>query len=301
VKTELGQGQLSTSLYKSPAPARAPGEAHDPREPGKATPLAKGARDADYQVKLSSAAKDAALKPATLSESAPAASAVELPAPPSAPAPEISLPDVELPELAKSAARDEAIDKAQKAAKAEEKVRPGSQKRPAVVFVSSWQWMFSPSKSEGSYAGVERMAEAVPGARLYGWNQHDDIVEHIKRTHPDYPVVLVGHSLGGDTVKEVADTLDSLEHGFRKVDLLVTLDAVGFNHDIIPQNVREHLNVFGEGNPLLNDGPHVARRHELTNVKNILSHHPHTELDAAKDIQFEIMQAVDRALARGPR
>jgi glutaryl-CoA dehydrogenase len=110
------------------------------------------------------------------------------------------------------------------------------------------------------------MAEAVEGSRLYDWNQKDEIIEHIKKTHADFPIILVGHSLGGDTVKEIADELDSLEHNFRSVDLLVTLDAVGFNNDIIPQNVKEHLNVFAETNVLLNDGPHVARRHEKTDV-----------------------------------
>ena len=158
--------------------------------------------------------------------------------------------------------------------------------------------MSSPSKSEGSYAGLGRIAESVEGARLYGWDQKSEIIERIEQTHPDYPVILVGHSLGGDTAVDVANELDSLDHNFRKVDLLVTLDAVGFNNDIIPQNVKEHLNVFGERDVFfLNDGPHVARRHEKTEVKNILSPLEHTELDDAKDIQYEIVDAIERRLS----
>jgi hypothetical protein len=73
---------------------------------------------------------------------------------------------------------------------------------------------------------------------------------------------------------------------------------VGFNNDIIPQNVKEHLNVFGESDWILNDGPHVARRHDKTQVKNILSPLDHTELDDAKDVQFEIVSSIKARLGR---
>lgn len=248
----------------------------------------KSSHGKDYKVDLSQAAKNPT----------PSAPNVGVPSMPSVSLPDLpSLPDAEpVKEVAKEVAKDEALEKAKAAARAEEKIKAGSVKKPAIVFVTGWQGMFSPSKSEGSYAGVGRMAEAVEGSRLYDWNQKDEIIDHIKKTHPDFPIILVGHSLGGDTVKEIADELDSLEHNFRSVDLLVTLDAVGFNNDIIPQNVKEHLNVFAETNVLLNDGPHVARRHENTEVKNILSPLDHTELDDAKDIQYEIVQAIEKAI-----
>lgn len=227
----------------------------------------------DYKVDLSASAK--------------------APVPPAPTAP--SLPDIpEAPKLEEKVAK-EAI---KEAVKVEEKVKAGTLKKPAIIFVSGAQFMFSPSQSEGSYAGVGRMAESVEGSRLYDWNQKEEIIEHIKKVHVDQPVILVGHSLGGDTVKEVADELDSLDHNFRKVDLLVTLDAVGFGNDIIPQNVKQHLNVFGENDFFLNDGPHVARRFEKTKVDNILSPLDHTELDDAKDVQFEIIQSINRTLGR---
>ena len=111
-------------------------------------------------------------------------------------------------------------------------------------------------------------------------------------------MIIVGHSFGGDTALEVAEELDSLEHGFRKVDLLVMIDAVGADNDIVPQNVKNHLNVFGENNFLLNDGPHVARRHEMTSVKNILSPRDHTELDDDKEIQFEVVNLIQETLTK---
>jgi pimeloyl-ACP methyl ester carboxylesterase len=199
---------------------------------------------------------------------------------------------------AESVVKEEALSKTTEAAKVETKAPKALSQKPAIVFISGLQMMYSPSKSEGSYAGLGRIAETVEGARMYGWEQADEILEHIATTHPSQPVVLVGHSLGGDTAVDIANRLDSLEHGFRKVDLLVSLDAVGFNNDIIPQNVKEHLNVFGESDWILNDGPHVARRHDKTQVKNILSPLDHTELDDAKDVQFEIVSSIKARLGR---
>ena len=174
--------------------------------------------------------------------------------------------------------------------------KAGTIRRPAIIFVTGWQGMLSPSESAGSYAGVGQMAESVLGGRLYDWDQKSEILDHIKKTHVDQPIILVGHSLGGDTVKEVSDELNTLEHNFRTVDLLVTMDAVGFGNDIIGQNVRQHLNIFGENDMFLNDGPHVARQRDKTKVSNVLSALDHTALDDAHDIQYEIIQAINRAI-----
>lgn len=171
-------------------------------------------------------------------------------------------------------------------------------KSSAIIFIKGLDLFSSPSTSERGYAGVGKMAEAIEGSRIYGWDQHDEIIEQIKKVKLDQPVVLVGHSFGGDTALEVAEELDSLEHGFRSVDLLVTIDSVGADNDIIPQNVKNHLNVFGESNFLLNDGPHVARRHEKTQVKNILSPHDHTELDDDKEIQYEVVNLIKETLSK---
>lgn len=213
-----------------------------------------------------------------------------LPSMPDIPTPEISRPEVPTKEEKPEIKKPRKVDV--------EKVKEGSQKKPMVIFIKGLDMFSSPSKSETGYAGVGKMAEAVEGSRIYGWDQHDEIIEEIKKVHRDYPVILVGHSLGGDTAVEVADALDSLDHQFRKVDLLITMDAVGFNNDIIPQNVKNHLNVFGENDFFLNDGPHVARRNEMTKVKNILSPHDHTELDDDREIQYEVVSLIQETLSR---
>jgi hypothetical protein len=177
-------------------------------------------------------------------------------------------------------------------------VKAGSQKKPLIVFIKGMDFFSSPSKSERGYAGVGKMAEAIDGSRIYGWDQKNEIIDEIVKTHPDFPVILIGHSLGGDTAVEIADELDSLEHKFRKVDLLVTIDSVGFQNDIIPQNVKSHLNVFGENDLFFNDDPHVARRNEKTNVMNILSPLDHTDLDDDKEIQYEIVNLIQKSLGK---
>lgn len=232
----------------------------------------------DYQVDLSSEAKPANLG----SLPTPPLPSVSTPSLPSAPS--------EKPELK--------LDKKPDIPEIKKEVKAGSLKKPLIVFIKGMDFFSSPSKSERGYAGVGKMAEAIDGSRIYGWDQKDEIIEEVVKTHPDYPVILVGHSLGGDTAVEIADELDSLEHKFRKVDLLVTIDAVGFKNDIIPQNVKSHLNVFGENDYFFNDDPHVARRSEKTNVTNVLSPLDHTDLDDDKEIQYEIVNLIQKSVSK---
>ncbi len=251
---------------------------------GGPAPLPKPSSNPDYKVDLStqaqasSSATTGGVTPPSL-PSAPPVSGTSSAEPK---APEKKWPKIEAPKIQESA-------------------KEGSVKKPAIIFIKGLDVFSSPSKSERGYAGVGRMAESIPGARIYGWNQKDEILAEIKKTHASSPVILVGHSLGGDTAVEVANEMDSLEHKFRPVDLLITMDSTGFNNDIIPQNVKNHLNVFGENNTFLNDGPHVARRHDKTNVKNILSALDHTALDDSKEIQFEVVNLIQETLGKkGP-
>lgn len=253
----------------------------------------------DYKLDLSDGVKPQAPAAASSSTSGSLPSAPSLPSTPSIPDLPKDLPKadakpkLEIPEEAKKIKDAEKVKDLKEVTKDK---KAGTEKRPLIVFIKGLDMFSSPSKSERGYAGVGKMADAVEGSRIYGWDQHDEIIEEVNKIHKDYPVILVGHSLGGDTAVEVADKLDSLEQGFRKVDLLVTIDSVGFDNDIIPQNVKKHLNFFGEHDFFLNDDPHVARNHELTDVKNILSPYDHTELDDDKSIQFEIVTQITEAM-----
>lgn len=235
-----------------------------------------------------------------LSSPKPSASVPSIPAP-SLPTPGLpSLPDLPKPDVSaepvKDAIKDEAENQIKEVKKPE--VKEGPLKKPAIFFIKGLDIFSSPLKSEGGYAGVGRIAESIEGSRMYGWDQKEEMIKEIKKVHKDYPVILVGHSLGGDTAIEIADELDSLKEGFRKIDLLITMDAVGFSHDIIPQNVKKHLNVFGENDLFLNDGPHVARREEKTSVRNILSPLDHTDIDDDREVQFEVVNLIKETLKK---
>lgn len=269
----------------SPSQKGRPGAA-DPRDLKKLLPgevPKDGSISPDYMVELS-----------TPSTPAPSVSTPSLPD-----LPKISSespPKIDVTEKAKEIAEEKAKKEIKETSIVDEKA--GSLRKPAIIFIKGWDVFSSPLKSETGYAGVGKMAESIKGSRLYGWDQKDEIIKEIVKREKSQPIILVGHSFGGDTAVEIADALDSLEHNFRPVDLLVTIDAVGFNNDIIPQNVKKHLNVFGENSWFLNDGPHVARRHEKTEVINILSPLDHTELDDDKGIQYEVVNLINESLGK---
>lgn len=280
---------LTTTGSYAQSKARKLGTVGDPTGLGKpldTKQLKKMEYGPDYKLDLSSKA------PADTSIMA----STSTPSLPSIPTPEV--PKIKLPDVPKEVIKDE-VAKEVKTEIIKEVIKDGSVKKPAILFIKGLDLFSSPSKSERGYAGVGKMADSIEGSKSFGWSDHGDILEEIRKTHRDYPIILVGHSLGGDTAVEIANTLDSLDHKFRPVDLLITMDAIGFNNDIIPQNVKNHLNVFGENNMFLNDGPHVARRHEMTTVKNILSPKDHTELDDEKDIQYEVVSLIQKTLGPG--
>ena len=76
-----------------------------------------------------------------------------------------------------------------------------------------------------------------PSWKAFSWKDEEIVLEEMK-VPIQQPLVLVGHSLGGDAVVSLADRLNRMEHGFRNIDLLVTLDSVGFDNDLIPPNEK---------------------------------------------------------------
>ena len=171
----------------------------------------------------------------------------------------------------------------------------GTIRTPAIFFIEGFHFL----SADGS--GIKKMAEVVNGARYYGWDQKADMIKDIAKRHPDASVILVGHGLGGDTAVEVANELNKLDNGFRSVDLLVTIDSVGSDNDIIPQNVKKNLNIFGEKDFFVNDGPNVARNDVKTEVINDLRPEYHDEMDQSEDIQFQVIESIRKALKKHNR
>ncbi|MBY0413131.1 MAG: hypothetical protein K2Q18_03150 [Bdellovibrionales bacterium] len=165
-------------------------------------------------------------------------------------------------------------------------------KKPAVIFIEGFS-AFGISNGDG----IKEMSDNYPGAKRFDWTEHAKIVEEIKKHAPSEPVVLVGHSFGGDTAIEVANELNSAKNGFRPIDLLVSIDAVGMNKTIIPINVKSNLNYFGEGIiPFVHGDPTVARNTKYTEVTNELRTDMHSKMDDSPEVQFEIFQKINEVL-----
>lgn len=166
-------------------------------------------------------------------------------------------------------------------------------KKPAVIFIEGFS-AFGISNGDG----IKDMAENFPGAKRFSWEERDKIIDQIKKHAPDQPVVLVGHSFGGDTAVEIANTFNNVKNGFRSIDLLVSIDSVGMNHSIIPMNVKRNLNFFGEGIvPFLHGDPNVARNTDYTEVINELRSELHSKMEDVPEIQYKIFESINEVLA----
>lgn len=180
------------------------------------------------------------------------------------------------------------LDQAQKI----HKKKFGNLKEPGIFFVSGFDWLGA-SSVKGNYDGIRDMADAVEGAKHFAWDQQEEILKEIKKRSPEQPIILVGHSFGGDAVMEISQELNKIENGFRKIDLLVTLDSVGFDNDFVPQNVKKNVNFIAQGNSLINDGPNLAINYEKTNVENFLRSEAHAALDDTTDVQVKILEEIN--------
>lgn len=167
-------------------------------------------------------------------------------------------------------------------------------KKPAVIFIEGFS-MFGISNGDG----IKDMADNYPGAKRFSWEEHGKIMDEIKKHAPDQPLVLVGHSFGGDTAIEVANELNSPKNAFRAVDLIVSIDAVGMNKTVIPVNVKSNLNYFGEGLlPFVHGDPTVARNTKYTEVTNELRSDMHSKMDDNPEVQFEIFNKINDVLGK---
>ena len=165
-------------------------------------------------------------------------------------------------------------------------------KKPAVIFIEGFS-AFGISNGDG----IKDMADNLPGAKRFSWDEQDKIIEEIKKHAPEQPIVLVGHSFGGDSAVEIANTLNSVKNGFRSIDLIVSIDSVGINHSIIPMNVKRNLNFLGEGIiPFLHGDPNVARNTGYSEVLNELRSELHSKMEDSPEVQFKIFESINEVI-----
>ena len=122
----------------------------------------------------------------------------------------------------------------------------------AGVFISGFS-----GTSSGAVPGTQAMAsEPTIGRAIVGGSSTfthtqvsaaaDAIVASL-RANPNQPVVVVGHSFGGDSAIELCEELAKRNIC---VDLLVQVDSVGVGDEVKPTNVRRGVNIYstsGEG------------------------------------------------------
>ncbi len=238
----------------------------------------------------------------TLNANSPEPSSPENPGPPTAPSAPVTAPEASSAAsgVAKALAKIPVLpivtpSESKDTKKLEEKISNPKLtfiKKPAVIFIEGFS-AFGISNGDG----VKDMADNLPGSKRFSWDEQDKIVDEIKKHAPDQPVVLVGHSFGGDSAVEIANTLNSVKNGFRNIDLMVTIDSVGMNHSIIPMNVKRNLNFFGEGViPFLHGDPNVARNTAYTEVLNELRSELHSKMEDSQEVQFQIFDSINEVL-----
>lgn len=264
---------------------------------GKVPKLINGKPNPAYKLALSEKSKElknqmqktqASTATSSASSSSSASVDVDVPVatPPVPEAPKIDLADAA--DKAQKAKQAKDLAEAAKAKMKEAKVK----KSPAVFFIKAFEFV----ENDIFANGMKSMAEATTGARYYSWDQKSEMIEQIKKRDKNQPVVLIGHGFGGDTAVEVAQELNSIDNGFRKVDLLVTLNSSGFNNDFIPQNVVKNLNYITEDNGLTDDGPNIALDYNRTKVENFLRPEEHDDLDESTSIQMDVLEAINKVL-----
>lgn len=192
------------------------------------------------------------------------------------------LPTIDLGSMSKSSNQDGSNTR-----KLEEPIH-----KPGVFFIEG----FSLNPFADGSSGLKAMADNIPSAKVFKWNEEDQIINAIKERASDQPIMLIGHGMGGDSAVNIANSLNSAEGNFRSVDLLVTLDSIGTDNDIIPQNVRKNFNVISDQDMLFNDGPNVAKRSEKTLVVNELREESHNEIESSPEVQFEVYDHINSVL-----
>lgn len=169
---------------------------------------------------------------------------------------------------------------------------PKTINKPAIFFISG----FELNPFDEGENGLPGMANAIPTAETFNWNDEDSMINEIRKRPRGQPIILVGHGMGGDTVVNIANRLNSTEFAFRKVNLAVTIDSIGFENDIIPQNVERNLNFISDEDYFFNDGPNIARNKHLTRVDNELRGENHTDLETSPEVQFSVFETINSVL-----
>lgn len=144
------------------------------------------------------------------------------------------------------------------------------------IFVSGFSGM-----SSGSVPGTHKMADDptiknnVSGDEVkIGHTEHSKAISAIEdalKKDPCEPVIIIGHSFGGDTAIEIAEELK--KKGIC-VDLLIQIDSVGSGDEKIPSNVRKGVNIHSTSGDGINGASNVEGSENIG-----IDNTSHTDID----------------------
>ncbi|WP_197995812.1 eCIS core domain-containing protein [Gimesia algae] len=140
------------------------------------------------------------------------------------------------------------------------------------------------------------------GVTYWEWTDDEKAIDYVKRTATqDTPIEIIGHSYGGDTGIEVANTLKA--EGFL-VTRVTTLDAVSWSKDK-PHKDIEWLNTYVSGihdasDVIATAGGHYGEQEEAENIRldNGTTHAQASKLYQAVEEYTQFEEYVNRRLAR---
>ncbi len=144
----------------------------------------------------------------------------------------------------------------------------------------------SDTSSTSTQSGVHQMGDDLPKTtktkigpiKKFAWDDQTDACNFIEGaigSNRNQPVILVGHSFGGDSVVEIAKLLK--KKGIC-VDLMIQLDSVGVGDEVKPSNVEKGVNIWNKSK----DGIDGASK--VTGSENIpMSGTTHTGIDDPDD------------------
>jgi len=141
------------------------------------------------------------------------------------------------------------------------------------IFITGFTGLFS----DDDTAGIHKVGNMYRDDDIVLNLEHYDCVEILKQvkrameSNLNQPIILVGHSFGGDSAIEIAQIL---EKESILVDLLIQVDSIGFCDEVLPANVTKGINIYTEDYSFP-DGTHFVKGSKNIGLKNT----SHTTID----------------------
>jgi RHS repeat-associated protein len=137
----------------------------------------------------------------------------------------------------------------------------------------------APSNEEvsglGKMAKDKEIAENVPGKEIVVRHQDQEeakaAIREAHKNNPDEPIVVIGHSFGGDSAIEIVE--DLAEEGI-EVQLVIQIDSVGVGDEELPNNAQDGVNIYSTSREGVNGATHVEGSRNIG-----LDGTSHTEID----------------------